>query len=80
MATQTSQYKKEDLDHIMHQEVEIGIGDANSEEVIFTYKGKLISYNLAAHDPELPIDFHFHTDYGSIKHFNISELKNIRVL
>jgi len=80
MTNHTLQYTKEHLDEVMKQEVEIGIGDSSNEEVIFTYKGKFVSYTVASNDSNLPVEFYFHTEYGTIKHFGISELKNIRVL
>ncbi len=53
-------YTKEELDDIMHKEVEIMLGEINDDDN-FTYKGKIISYKMAVNDPNRPADFCFHT-------------------
>ena len=80
MTKQPIKYTKEYLDKIIHKEIEIGIGDTDSDEVTFTFKGKMISFSLGFDETDVPTDFYFHTDYGSIKHFDFAYLKSIRVL
>jgi hypothetical protein len=75
-----SKYTKEELDEIIDKEVEIVLGEINNDEDTFSFKGKIISYNTAAEDPNLPADFYFHTEHGAIKKINFSSLKNIRIL
>ncbi|MGQ1787256.1 MULTISPECIES: hypothetical protein [unclassified Saccharicrinis] len=79
MTEQPINYTAKDLENILNKEVEIGVGDIDDED-IFTFKGKMVGYSVAADNPDLPVDFHFHTDHGAIKHFDFSVLKIIRVL
>ena len=75
-----SKYTKEELDEIIQKEVEIILGDSDDDEDTFSFKGKMISFNMAEEDPNIPTDFCFHTYHGAIKKFNFSNLKNIRIL
>ncbi len=70
-------YTKEELEELIQKEVEIELGD---EDEVFTFKGKIISYNADGNDSEVLSDFCFHTVHGAIKTFSFSNLKDIKVL
>ncbi len=62
-------YSKEEFDKLIHKVVQIELGD---EDEVFTFKGKIISYNTDNKNTEVLSDFCFHTDHGAIKTFSIS--------
>ncbi len=78
MTKQKAKYTNEELKNLLHQEVEIVIEDPEIDEGTFSFKGKILGYNIADQDPHEPIDFEFLSDHGSIKHFNFNVLMEIR--
>ncbi len=81
MTKQPTNYTTEYLDAILNKDVKISIEDADSDDdEVFSFKGKIVSYNPSVDDTNLLAGFYFHTDHGAIKHFAISLLKDIRVL
>ncbi len=72
-------YTTEELDKILNKEVEIVLGEIDDDDD-FSFKGKIISYNIENESTNNPSDFCFHTVHGAIKTFNISSLKNIKIL
>ncbi|TLX74594.1 hypothetical protein E9993_11775 [Labilibacter sediminis] len=80
MTKDSFQYSKEYLDKILNQEVEISLIDEDSDEDQYAYKGKIISYNSAEENTNVPVDFYFHSDHGNIKRIKMKYLKGIRIL
>ncbi len=71
------EYTKEALDQLLHKEVIIELGD---DDEVFTFKGKLISYNTENDSSDKLVDFCIYTDHGAVKTFNFENLKNINLL
>ncbi len=76
-----SKYTKEELDKLLNKEVELILGEIDDDvDDFFSFKGKIISYNIGNDNPEIPEDLVFHTRHGAIKTFDFEKLKDIKVL
>ncbi len=72
-------FTKKEIEEKTNKEVEIVLGELNDDEV-FSYKGKIISFNVDDEYSNSLVDFCFHTQDGAIKTFNFNNLKKIRLL
>ncbi len=76
-----SKYTKEELDKLLNKEVELILGEIDDDvDDFFSFKGKIISYNIGNDKPNIPKDLVFHTRHGAIKRFSFEKLKDIKVL
>ncbi|MCW3788515.1 hypothetical protein [Plebeiibacterium sediminum] len=72
-----NEFTKETLDQLLHKEVIVELGD---EDDVFTFKGKLISYNTENESSEKLTDFCIYTDHGAVKTFTFNNLRDIKLL
>ena len=80
MKRHPQEYRKENLEEIMHKPLKIGIGNKNSDEITEVIEGVIIDCTLAANLPHLPGTARILTVDGQIKRKNFFEIKSIDIL
>jgi len=80
MKRHPQEYRKENLEEIMHKPLKIGIGNTNSEEITEEIEGVITKCTLAASLPHLPGTAKILTADGKIIRKNFFENKSINIL
>lgn len=71
-------YTKENLSEIMHKQLIFDVGQAQSEDILDSIKGKIVECSLASNPPFLPGTATIITTNGIAKKLNFFEIKKIR--
>ena len=80
MKRHPKEYRKENLEEIMHKPLKIGIGNMNSDEITEVIEGVITKCTLATSLPHLPGTAQILTADGKIKRKNFFEIKSIDIL
>lgn len=72
------QYTKENLSEIMHKQLIFDIGQAQSEDIEESIRGKMVECSLASNPPFLPGKATIITTNGITKKLTFFEIKRIR--
>ena len=80
MKRHPQEYRKENLEEIMHKPLRIGIGNTNTDEITEVIEGVITKCTLAATLPHLPGTAQILTADGKITRKNFLEIKSIDIL
>ena len=80
MKRHPQEYRKENLEEIMHKPLKIGIGTTKSDEITEVIEGVITKCTLAATLPHLPGTAQILTADGEIIRKNFFEIKSIAFL